>query len=507
MHSITIVGGGTSGWMTAVLLNQAYNKFTSTVHIRLIESPDVDIVGVGEATVPAIKDFLQAVGIDETDFMKHTNATLKTGILFKNWCAPKENNLVHCYMHPFDQEKVEKRLDVATSWLLSERKQPYDQTVSIAHALAMQNLTPKIMSSAAYKSIVPYSYHLDARLFGQYLRDYACAKGVERVEAHVSKVNVTGNIISSVETDKGLYGSDFFIDCTGFRGVLIGHLDDETNWYSYRDALFCDSAITIQTHQPDDYIAKSFTEAYALNAGWAWKIDLQNRTGNGYVYSSRYVSTSDAENEFRRHLNLPDDVKFNHIEMKVGRRTKQWIGNCVAIGLSSGFIEPLESTGLHLIYLAARFFVLHNNFEHNSSSNVNGFNKTMCKTYDELKDFIVLHYVLSDRKDTAFWRDVHKTLEACPELARRLELWKTKVCEFFDVSDSTSHMFSDISYRYILYGMNYYPKLAIPCTPGEFADVFQYLQDRKMQACKAVLSHDDFLKKIQGKSNFVSVTF
>lgn len=505
MNTITIVGGGTSGWMTAVLLNQAYNKFGQTVKVRLIESPDIDIVGVGEATVPAIKDFLQAVGIDEMDFMKHTNATIKTGILFKNWCAPSNDGQVHTYMHPFDQEKVEKRLDVATSWLLSERRKPYDQSVSIAHALAQKNLTPKVMNSKSFQSIVPYSYHLDARLFGQYLRDYACAKGVERIEAHVSSVNSSGNIIDSLETTKGTFKSDYFIDCTGFRGLLISQVDDDSNWHSYRDSLFCDRAVTVQTPHEAGYSSKSYTESYALNAGWAWKIDLQNRTGNGYVYSSRYIDSKTAENEFRAHLNLPDGTQFNHIEMKVGRRKQQWVGNCVSVGLSSGFIEPLESTGLHLIYLAARFFVLHNNFSGNSQSNIDNFNLTMCKTYDELKDFIVLHYVLSDRKDTEFWRDVHKTLDFCPELSKRLELWKSKVCEFFDVSDSTSHMFSDTSYRYILYGMNYFPELKIPTIDGEFEDIFQYLDERKKQACNAVLSHSDFINKIQGKNNFVSV--
>ncbi|TMO59805.1 tryptophan 7-halogenase [Pseudoalteromonas aurantia] len=505
MYSITIVGGGTAGWMTAVLLNQTYNKFDRLVSIQVVESPDVDIVGVGEATVPAIKDFLQVVGIDEADFIKHTNATLKTGIIFKNWCVPNEDGSLHSYMHPFDQERVEKRLDVATSWLLSSRAQGYDESVSLSFSLAKDNLTPKPFNSKPYQGLVGYSFHLDARLFGQYLRDYATSKGVSRIEAHVEKVNARDGKITSLVTDGYEIRSELFIDCTGFQGLLISELESDSNWQSYQDVLLCDKAVTIQRPHKPGYTPKSYTVSHALNAGWSWRIDLQNRTGHGYVYSSKYLEPDAAESEFRAHLGLDESDRFNHIDMRVGRRKQQWIGNCVAIGLSSGFIEPLESTGLHLIYLAARFVALHYNFEQNNDVVIGNYNKTMCKTYDELKDFIVLHYVLSDRTDSDFWCDVSKTLDGCSTLKSRLAVWKHKVCEYFDVSDSTSHMFSDVSYRYILYGMKYYPELAVPFKPGEFDEVFDYLDNRKAQVCSHVMSHKAYLQDISGKSGFVSI--
>ncbi|TQF70404.1 tryptophan halogenase family protein [Pseudoalteromonas luteoviolacea] len=507
MASITIVGGGTAGWMTAVLLNQAYNKFGNTVSIQLVESPDVDIVGVGEATVPAIKDFLQAVGIDEAEFIKSTNATIKNGILFKNWCAPTKEGEVHQYMHPFDQERVEKRLDVATSWLLSSRNKSYDDSVSIAKALSDKNLTPKVQQSKSFQSIVPYSYHLDARLFGQFLRKHAIARGVTRVEAHVNNVVAKEGKIVSLSTDKGEITSDLFIDCTGFRALLMSKLEEQENWHSYSDVLLCDKAVTIQTANDTSYAPNPYTISHALSAGWSWKIDLQNRSGNGYVYSSRHISPEQAELEFRKHLGLDEQSKFNHIDMHVGRRRQQWIGNCVAVGLSSGFIEPLESTGLHLIYLAARQFVLHNNFSKTQQSTRDNYNKTMNDTYDELKDFIVLHYVLSDRTDSEFWRDIPKTLDGCELLKSRLSVWKHKVCEYFDVSNSTSHMFSDVSYRYILYGMNYFPELDIPFVEGEFDDVFAYIENRQQQACHHTLSHKEYLNAtVHGQSGFVSVS-
>ncbi|OHU95107.1 hypothetical protein BIW53_12615 [Pseudoalteromonas byunsanensis] len=477
--------------MTATLINQAYNKHHKLVDIRLIESPDVDIIGVGEATVPAIKDFLQAAGIDEAEFMNYCNATFKNGIMFENWRQPKHGKM-HRYVHPFDFERVEKRLDIATSWVLSERQRPFDESVSLASTLIQHNLTPKTRTTKPYHGIVHYSYHMDARLFGQFLRQRAMAAGVTRIEAHVESVNTDNGQISSIATTQGLFESDLFIDCTGFRALLISALEEKSsNWRSYQDELMCDSAVTVQIPHSEEHIPRSYTVAHALSCGWAWSIDLQNRTGNGYVYSSKYCSKEQAELEFRNYLKLDNNVALNHIDMSVGRRKRHWIGNCVAIGLAGGFIEPLESTGLHLIFLAARFLVLHNNFQY-CEANIAGFNQTMNATYDELKDFIVTHYVLSDRDDSDFWRDISKTLDACPQLAQKLDLWQSKVCEFFDVSNSTSHMFTDTSYRYILFGMDHIPQIKIPYFDGEFTDVFEFVKSRQQKAVAIALNHVDY---------------
>ncbi|WP_046003724.1 tryptophan halogenase family protein [Pseudoalteromonas rubra] len=504
MQSIIIVGGGTAGWLTAVMLNHSYNKLGQQVEIHVIESPEVDIVGVGEATVPAIKDFLQAVGISEYEFLRHTNATIKNGILFRNWRTAK-NGRTHEYLHPFEQQRIEKRLDISTSWLLSERELPYDQSVSLVSALVSQELAPKTLSGKEYEGLFRYSYHLDARLFGHYLRNFAQARGVKRTEAHVSKVVTEQGKIVRLETEHGSFQADLFVDCSGFKGLLINEVEPQGNWMSYRDSLLCDKAVTVQQPHEPRYKPKPYTVSEALSSGWAWRIDLQNRQGAGYVYSSRHLDKTEAEKEFRAYLGLPPEVTVRHLDMQIGRRKQQWVGNCVAVGLSSGFIEPLESTGIHLIYLAARAIALHHNFSHTNQVIRDNFNRQMGQTYDELRDFIVMHYVLSDREDSPFWRDVKGTLAHTPSLKAQLELWRYKVCEYFDVCNSASHMFSDASYRYILYGMEYYPKLNLPSRAGEFTDVFAQIAKWQKEVTRVAIRHTDFLDTLQSNGNLVTV--
>lgn len=460
-NSVTIVGGGASGWMTALYLNKWYNEFSQTIDITVIESKDIGILGVGEATVHSLRHFFNILGIDERDILKKTNGTLKTGILFRNWMKSSGAGLVHDFFHPFESQPQVGKFDVALAWLLDRKKrgERFDEGVSASSHLIKHDLGPKASGSNPYEGLVSYAYHIDATLMARYLRDKAKKEGVQHIEATVSDVVVSENNIKSVITEQGEFFSDFFIDCSGFRSMLIERLQED-NWRSFEDALPCNKAVAIQTKFKKNESARPYTTATGLSNGWAWEIDLSNRRGNGYVYDGRRISEAEAEAELMRHIGENSEViSKSHLNMKIGCRKEFWVGNCLAIGLAGGFIEPLESTGLHLVELGARLLSTHSPLKDTHQSIKNSYNKLMNGFYDSLKEFIVLHYCLTNRDDTEFWQYAQTTHKYCEGLTEKLELWKHKYCEKMDMTGGQSILFVEDNYRYVLYGMGYFPVL------------------------------------------------
>ncbi len=496
-RTITIVGGGSSGWMTALYLNTLFNKEQRNYQIRVIESPDIGIIGVGEATVHSVRFFFAAMGLDESELLRETNGSLKLGILFRNWKKPV-NGQTHEYFHPFEQQRMGKGMDLSTLWHLSGRsaQERYDEGVSLSAELIAHRHAPKTSSSRPYQGVVPYGYHIDATLLARFLRRKAVREGVEHIEATVSSATTEGDMIRSVETDKGSFSADFFIDCTGFRGLLIDQLKPD-NWESFQEALPCNRAVAIQRELPDDLGAKPYTTATALSNGWAWQIDLQNRQGTGYVYDGNRLSRDEAEQELRDFLG-PDSavLKCAHLDMKVGCRKEFWVGNCVAIGLSGGFIEPLESTGLHLINLGAGLLATHQPNREVDQSIRDSYSRLMRGFYQDLKQFIVLHYCLSDRDDSAFWREAPATVEHTPWLQQQLQIWKHKVCEFHDLAGSFSTTFNDENYRYILYGMQHDPALAIAAAPATTEELLEQARANAVRAREATIQQGDYLRQL-----------
>lgn len=497
IKKITIVGGGSSGWMTAAYLNHFYNKTEKNVEITLVESKDIGILGVGEATVHSIRFFFAAMGLDEQELLRETQATYKTGIMFKNWMKPV-NGKMHEYFHPFEQIKIGDNFDISTSWVLSQQNSGmrYDEGTCISSALIKAGHGPKAINSPPYQGVAPYGYHIDANQLARFLRKKATAAGVNHVEATVSKVNCDGERIISVETDAGTFQADYFIDCTGFKGLLINAVSDD-NWISYEDALPCNKAVAVQRHYPEGIEPKPYTEATALSNGWVWQIDLVNRQGTGYVYDGSKLSKEQAEHELKSFLGPESEfIKTLHIDMHIGRRKRFWVGNCISIGLSGGFIEPLESNGLHLINLGARLLSTHLVNRQVSQEIQNSYSTLMINAYEDLKQFIVLHYCITNRDDSEFWLQAQQSVEYCPELKQKLAIWKHKICEYADLQTASTSCFNDENYRFILYGMQYYPDFSYSYDKNRMDALFSKVKERCQQAVNFTQTHQASLAKL-----------
>ena len=495
-RSLVVVGGGSAGWMTAVYLNKLFNSDKRNFDITVIESKDIGIIGVGEATVHSVRFFFAAMGLDEADLMKVTNGTFKTGIMFRNWMKPKGDK-THEYFHPFEQQRLGRGLDISSAWMVSGRDglERYDESVSLSAALIREGHGPKGPNSPAYQGVVPYGYHIDAVLLARYLRDKAVEAGVRHIEATITDATVEDGTIKAVHAEGLTVEGDFFIDCTGFRGLLIDKLKSG-NWNSFEDALPCNRAVAIQRELTPGEAPKPYTVATALTNGWAWQIDLSNRQGTGYVYDGNRLSEAEAEAELRAFLGPQSEVlKCTHLKMKIGCREEFWVGNCIATGLAGGFIEPLESTGLHLINLAAGLMGTHLLATEPNQALRDSFNRLMRGFYQDLKQFIVLHYCLTDRDDTDFWRKAPATVDHTPWLKSQLEIWQHKICEFQDLAGSFSTTFSDENYRYILYGMQHYPRLGYAAPEGGFDPLFAQVKAIGANAVAATLSHADYLAR------------
>ena len=499
VKSITIVGGGSSGWMTALYLNKLYNHVRQTVSIRLIESPDIGVIGVGEATVHSIRLFFAAMDLDETELLRETKATLKTGIMFKNWMKPSLNDeKTHQYFHSFEQQQLGDVVDISTAWMMNRRfeKERYDEGVSISSQLIKHMKSPKTPKSTNYQGVVPYGYHLDAVLLGKFLRKKAIERGVEHVEGLVTDVICDEQGIKKVITDAGDFISDFYIDCTGFKSLLIDKMKSD-NWQSFEDALPCNRAVAIQTKYTSSESPKPYTLATAIENGWIWEIDLINRRGSGYVYDGNRLTAEQAELRLLEHLGEDRTIlKTTHLKMKIGCLKEFWVKNCIAIGLSGGFIEPLESTGLHLINASVRLLGTHLTSTNLAQPVRDSYNKLLNGVYSDLKQFIVLHYCMSDRNDSDFWLDATSTAKHCEGLEDKIELWRHKVCEFMDLAGGYPSMFSDENYRSIIYGMNHFPELNLEPNFDHNEKIFERLKQLSDKALSVTIGHKEYLSSL-----------
>lgn len=422
IRKVVIVGGGSAGWMTAAALS----KFMDIRHtsITLIESEEIGTIGVGEATVPHLRDFNIKLGIDEKDFMTKTNATYKLGIQFENWARKGDS-----YFHPFGaygqnfsgvgfHQFWKKFHDLGDPTPIEEYSLP-------CMAAKDGKFTYPDADPGSVSSTFTYGYHIDATLYAKYLRSHSEKRGVNRVEGKVINVNQRSEdgFITSVVMENGdVIDGELFIDCTGFRGLLIED-SMESRFIDWLDLLPCDRAIAVQCENPLDPLP--YTRAIARDAGWTWHIPLQNRMGNGHVYSSAHISDDEAASTLMENLGGKPLTDPLFLKFKAGRREKTWVKNTVAIGLSGGFVEPLESTALYMIQDAINYLVEHfpdaNFCEHETKE----FNRRIENQYDWIRDFIVLHYHATEREDTPFWKRC-KNLDIPETLAHKMELFKSR---------------------------------------------------------------------------------
>lgn len=462
---VLVVGGGTSGWITACYLAKKLGtKHPGSVKVTLIESADIPTIGVGEGTFPTIKTTLQFLGISENDFLKCTDASFKQAIKFDNWLHnPEQTHLRNSYYHLFDVPKGAPTFDISPYWLTQTNRKDFDFTVSTQATLCEENIAPKKITTKQFDGL-NYAYHLDAVKFAAFLKEFAISTlGVTHLTGTVNKVHLDQDeFISSVESiEHGAIEADLFVDCTGFNSLIMGKTY-QVDLVDIKQHLFVDSAVTLQIpYEHDNSLIKTHTISTAQEAGWTWDIGLTTRRGIGYVYASDYSSPEQAEYVLKQYIGpAAEQLTPRHIAMPVGYRKKQWHKNCVAIGLSAGFIEPLESTAIAMIELAAKY--LCEEFPHTKSAMPlieKRFNNVFIHRWQAIVDFVKLHYALSKRTDSSFWLDNVNSTSWPESLVEKLTKWSHSPPTVNDFP-SRYDIFGLESHQYVLYGMGFEPNTA-----------------------------------------------
>jgi tryptophan halogenase len=454
---IVILGGGTAGWMTATGLAAMIPP--NRCRVRLVESDEIGIVGVGEATLPHIKNFNDSLGIDEAEMMRATNATFKLGIDFVDWGYKGSR-----YIHPFGVHgSAQSGLGFHQEWLRSVRAgRDWDiQEFSFACMAARDNRFDFPAAGRTINSTLSYAYHFDASLYAKFLRGHAEPRGVTRIEGKVRDVEQdgeTGDIRALIMESGERVGGDFFIDCSGFRSLLLaGKLGAE--WEDWSKWLVCDRALPVPTERCGDLTP--YTRVIAMDAGWRWRIPLQHRTGNGYVFSSRFIDEDKAREELLASLDESRLAEPRLLKFQAGRRTKSWVRNCVAIGLASGFLEPLESTSIYLIQIAIMNLLPLLPTRRYDHRLVDEFNLKIDLEYERIRDFLILHYHATKRDDTAFWRYC-RTMEVPESLERKMHLFRHSAV----VPQYRDGLFTPPSWISVFFGQGEMPEHYNPLADG-----------------------------------------
>lgn len=419
---LTIVGGGTAGWMTAAALAKLIRPLG--VRIRLVESDAIGTIGVGEATLPHIRFFNERLGLDEAAFMAATQATIKLGIQFRDWARKGD-----AYIHPFgDYGRDIGETAFHHLWLRAAQagRAGRIDDYSLPIVMAEQaRFGPPATDEHSVMSSFSYAYQMDATLYAKFLRDFAEANGVERIEGRIvatRRCPESGDV-RAVRLESGVeVEGDLFVDCSGFRALLIGQ-ELGVGFEDWSDVLPCDRAVAAACENAEDPIP--YTRSTARDAGWQWCIPLQHRVGNGYVFASAHLSDDEATATLLAHLDGAPIGDPRVLRFKAGRRRKQWAKNVVAIGLSSGFLEPLESTSIYLIQAAVTNLVELFPERGIALADRDEFNRVMDLEYERIRDFLVLHYHATERDDTPFWNYV-RTMTIPESLTYKMDLFRRR---------------------------------------------------------------------------------
>lgn len=487
---ITIVGGGTAGWMTAASLARFLDK---RYRVQLIESDEIGTVGVGEATIPQIQLFNQALGLDENDFLRQTQGTFKLGIQFVDWLRPG-----HRYLHAFGQIGRPLGLLPFHQYWLRYRANGGELGIdafSLNASAALQNkFTRQVKPPNATLPPMTYAFHFDASLYAKYLRNYAEQRGVVRIEGKIERVTQRGEdgAIDAVVLANGQrIGGDLFIDCSGFRGLLIEQTlqtgyDDWSQW------LPCDRAMAVPCARGGEFTP--YTRSTARPAGWQWRIPLQHRTGNGYVYSSRHLSDDEAAATLLANLDGEALADPRPLRFVAGKRKKFWNRNCVAIGLAGGFMEPLESTSIHLVQSAIARLLAFLPGGEPRPADIDEFNRQSAFEYERIRDFLVLHYKAVERNDTPFWDDC-RTMPIPEELQRKLDLFAAggRIVRHND------ELFTEVGWLQVLLGQGVRPAghhpLADQLSAGELAEFMNMIRSVIQHETGTMPAHADFVAR------------
>lgn len=456
-QTVVVVGGGTAGWLTAgrIAAEHKKRKSNAPIEVLLIESPSTPIVGVGEGTWPTMRATLQALGIRETDFIRECDGTFKQGAKFAKWSQNDDDDF---YYHPLMIPQGFPKKDLATDWLLGESNDSFSNAVCFQERLCELSLAPKLISTPEYACVANYSYHLDAGKFASFLQAHCTSSlGVKHVVADVIEVvnDLSGDIDYLRTEHKGDIAGDLFIDCTGFHALLIDkHYKVPLNDCS--DVLEIDKAIAthVAYDTPESPIA-SHTISTGQSAGWVWDIGLRNRRGVGYVYCSKYISEDEALSELTSYIGGSELITPPRtLDIKAGYRRVLWHRNCVAVGLSAGFLEPLEASAIVMVELSAAMIAEQFPATRDVMDIVaKRFNQTFIYRWERIVDFLKLHYILSKREEP-FWKSMAAAERTPESLKDLMKLWRYQVPSDLDFT-SNNEVFPAASYQYVLYGMGF----------------------------------------------------
>jgi tryptophan 7-halogenase len=517
IKNVLIVGGGSGGWMTASYLAKA---FAGKVKITLIESATIKSIGVGEATIPNLQRvFFDFLGIPEDEWMRHVNGSFKAGIKFINWDkAPAAGKGDSSFYHIFGGVPLCEGTTIQQYWLrkylMGQTTEKMQEACYPEVALFDKNLSPRFHDG---KRATFYAWHFDTTLMAEYLTQWSVKRGVTHVVDDVVDVTLDseGNIESVLTQTGQKFSADLFIDCSGFRSLLIGKALNEP-FLDMSDHLLCDSAVASAIpHDDEQHGIEPFTSAIAMKHGWTWKIPMRGRFGSGYVFSSKFCERDEATREFQQLWNLDDNQPLKQIKFRVGRSKRCWVKNCVGIGLSSCFLEPLESTGLYFIYAAIYQLVKHWPSQAFEPELRDQFNAEIGYMFDDCRDFVQMHYLTTSREDTPFWQANRYDLTISDSIKEKIELYKTgeTVTEvIMDTSDYYTtfdyefrNFWPSSSYYCVLTGMGIYPNPTPPLLlhntqhVEKAETIFADIQRRTVDLAKQLPSTYEFLNILHGK--------
>lgn len=512
--SVVIVGGGTAGWMTASYLAVAFGPRLS---ITLVESEQVGTIGVGEATFSTIRHFFDYLGLEEQDWMPQCAASYKLAIRFQDWRAPG-----HHFYHPFERPETVQGFTLLDWWLRGEAgRGPFDECCFLTWSMCESRRSPRQLDGSLYvggldgplgrstlseqREQFPYAYHFDADLLAKFLQSYSTARGVRHVVDDVVEVGQdTRGWITHVRTSgHGDLAGDLYVDCTGFRGLLINRTLGEP-FRSFSDVLPNNRAVSLRVPRaPGARDVAPYTTATAMPAGWIWTIPLDQRDGTGYVYSDQFCTPEEAERTLREFAAPGSDgLLANHVAMRIGRTERPWVKNCVAIGLAAAFVEPLESTGIFFIQHGIEELVKHFPKGDPDPRVVADYNRRAAYVVDGVKEFLVLHYRAAKRDDTPYWKEA-KIRPAPDGLLERMTYGSRTLLDESGIYPHY-HGFEAYSWNTMLLGLGSGPQTSRPAVGlmdgGRALAAFEALQAQAQRTVAALPGCGDYLDRLAGRS-------
>ncbi|HEY2839084.1 MAG TPA: tryptophan halogenase family protein [Pirellulales bacterium] len=524
IKDIVILGGGTAGWMTAAYLG---THLQGSARITLLEAPAIGKIGVGEATIPNLqKVFFDYLGFKEREWMPHCNGSFKVGVRFINWRTPGAGSPAargiaggpDHFDHPFGILADCDQIPMSHYWFLKKHQgkttEPYDYACFREPPLLDAKRSPCYMDG---RPATRYAWHFDAHLVAAFLQKHATAKlGVVHVQDELDGVNFDDRgLIASLHTKSGrTLPGDLFIDCSGFRGLLINSALGEP-FLDMNDHLLCNSAVASAVPNDDAlHGVEPYTSAIAMNSGWTWKIPMLGRFGTGYVYSDQFATQDQATEDFCKLWGLdPNKATLNKVRFRVGRNRRAWVKNCVSIGLASCFLEPLESSGIYFIYAALYQLVKHFPNRNFDPILLDRFNAEIATMFDDTRDFIQAHFHFSPRMDTPFWR-ANKELQLTDNIREKIAMYKAGLPVNLPIADEGSYygsfeaefrnFWTNGSYYCILAGLGYLPDQPLPLlthksnSVAKAEELFARVKQQQRELLQALPSNFDYLRRLHG---------